>query len=106
MENKDKQNLEQKAKSDEDNLKSIQSKISRIAIVSTMVFVGIIVGFMLIGANKKMSKEEKLKSKLKHFNPIIKSFWWGHRIVWVGREKPLADDQLDALYDSYNLLIK
>ena len=49
-----------------------------------------------------MTKEEieenkALKQKLRYFNPIIKQGFWSNSVTWVGREKPLSDEELDNL---------
>ena len=44
------------------------------------------------------SDSDKLKKKLRYFNPIIKKDFWGNQYVeWVGRDKPLTDEELNKL---------
>lgn len=57
---------------------------------------------LMIGVMRERRKENKhLKEKLRYFNPIIKEGFWSNSITWVGREKPLSDDELNNFCD-YN----
>ncbi len=43
-------------------------------------------------------KKTKLRRKLKFFNPVITETIWGRKVTWVGREKPLTDEELEHLF--------
>lgn len=47
-------------------------------------------------AERKRKKDAE-KKMLKYFNPIIEQGFWGTKIKWVGREKPLTDEELEKL---------
>lgn len=46
------------------------------------------------------SKTEKIKRRLKHFNPTIKQGIFGEYVEWTGREKPLTDEEVEELMKS------
>lgn len=48
-------------------------------------------------ANNRKRENKALKQKLRYFNPIIKQGFWSNSVTWVGRDKPLTDDELDNL---------
>lgn len=44
------------------------------------------------------AQREMTKERLRYFNPIIKKDFWGDEIIqWVGRDKPLTDEELNQL---------
>ena len=45
----------------------------------------------------RSSAREKIKRKMKYFNPTITEGFWGNKITWVGREKPLTDEQVEQM---------
>lgn len=56
--------------------------------------------FLLMGNSYKrnISAKDKISKKLRYFNPIIKKGFWGNNIIeWVGRDKPLTDEELNKL---------
>jgi hypothetical protein len=56
---------------------------------------------MMRRANYVSNKEHEFKKNLKYFNPIIKKDFWGdNKIEWVGRDKPLTDKEVEALWKS------
>lgn len=64
-----------------------------------------ILGFFLIGLMKSVkqseAKKKAIRHRLRYFNPTIKKDWWGdEKIEWVGRDKPLTDEELDKICDS------
>jgi len=53
---------------------------------------------LLKGFSKKRKRENKaLKERLRYFNPIIKQGFWSNSVSWVGREKPLSDEELENI---------
>ena len=56
---------------------------------------------LMRNANIRSQKTNEFKRNLKFFNPIIKKDFWGdNKIEWVGRDKPLTDDEVEALWKS------
>lgn len=56
---------------------------------------------MMRTSNRASSKKQDLKNKLKYFNPLIKKDFLGnYNIEWVGRDKPLTEDEVEALWKS------
>jgi hypothetical protein len=56
---------------------------------------------LMRNANVRSQKTNEFKRNLKFFNPIIKKDFWGdNKIEWVGRNKPLTDDEVEALWKS------
>lgn len=46
----------------------------------------------------ELAKREQTKQKLRYFNPVIKKDFLGNnKIEWIGRDKPLTDEQLEQL---------
>jgi len=44
------------------------------------------------------AKRREVKRKLKYFNPVLSEGFWGKKITWIGRVKPLSKDQVNELY--------
>ena len=66
-------------------------------------FLAIIVLILFTALIPKIERRNHLKSsirrRLRYFNPVItEGPWpWGKRVKWVGREKPLTDEEFDKL---------
>jgi hypothetical protein len=45
----------------------------------------------------KVNRYNKMKQKLKHFEPTITDTWLGRFTSWRPREKPLTDQQIKEL---------
>lgn len=62
--------------------------------------VSMFIPLMLIKAQMKnnIRKKAYLKSKIRRFNPVITEGFWGKKITWVGREKPLTDKELEQWF--------
>lgn len=50
--------------------------------------------------NERRRREQEIKEKIKYFNPVIKEGLFSNSITWVGRDKPLTDQELEVLYNS------
>ena len=65
-----------------------------------MVGASIIIAIMIVGTTRNYSRtKNKIKTRLRYFNPTITETWWGRRITWVGRKIPLTDEELLKLCD-------
>lgn len=56
--------------------------------------------YVLVNTRRKLhvEAENKTKRRLKYFNPIIKKGIIGDEYIeWIGREKPLTDEEVELL---------
>ncbi len=68
-------------------------KISVIGIIMISIFAVLLLRAFLYAIDRR----KEVKRKLKYFNPVITETWWGKKITWVGRDRPLTDEQLQEL---------
>lgn len=65
-------------------------------------FLAIIVLIFFIALIPKIQRHNHLKSsirkRLRYFNPVITEGLWGKKVKWVGRDKPLTDEELEHLF--------
>lgn len=45
----------------------------------------------------KERREKIYRKRLKHFRPSISYNFWGRKVTWTARNKPLSDKMLDEL---------
>lgn len=74
----------------------INEKIVDKTINTSISFLLLPLIFLMVKYSKN---ESQIKNKLRYFNPIIKEHWfWGKRVIWVGRNKPLTKQEVNELY--------
>lgn len=62
-----------------------------------MVFIGPLFLQLIVNA-KRNPRRNRMKQRLKYFNPVIeKDFFGNEKVKWVGRDRPLSDEQLKEL---------
>jgi hypothetical protein len=65
-------------------------------------FFAIIVLILFATLIPKIERRNHLKSsirkRLRYFNPVITEGLFGKRVKWVGRDKPLTDEELERLF--------
>jgi len=77
-----------------------KKELTRIEKIKVYCFAKLLEGILIIMMPKireHQKRKHDLKNKLRHFNPIIKEGLLGTRIDWVGRDKPLTDEELNNL---------
>jgi hypothetical protein len=66
--------------------------------ITIILFLPISNTLILLSSKANNAQREREKERLRYFNPIIKKDFWGNEIIqWVGREKPLTDEELNQL---------
>jgi hypothetical protein len=66
--------------------------------ITYIVFEAIVIILIRQYSKANNAQRERTKERLRYFNPIIKKDFWGNEITeWVGREKPLTDEELNQL---------
>ena len=85
---------------DTESIDQVKSKLSLFKRIRT-VFVDIavlMIQMVLIEEKYKYNKKyREVRGKLKYFNPVLKEGFFFKSITWVGREKPLTDEELNSL---------
>ena len=85
---------------DTESIDQVKSKLSLFKRIRT-VFVDIavlMIQMVLIEEKYKYNKKyREVRGKLKYFNPVLKEGFFFKSITWVGREKPLTDEELNIL---------
>jgi regulatory protein YycI of two-component signal transduction system YycFG len=57
--------------------------------------------FIMNDSRKQRNQtQNKLRKRLKHFNPTIKQGLFGKYVEWSGRDKPLTDEEVEELMKS------
>lgn len=73
-----------------------ENKINRFKQVFIFILFPTFFWLKVLSGNRT-KKNKALKEKLRYFNPTIKEGFLSNTVTWVGREKPLNDDELDNL---------
>jgi hypothetical protein len=60
-------------------------------------FVAVVMLLIFEEMKERKHKKNRMKSKLKYFNPIVEESIFGKKITWILREKPLSDEELENL---------
>jgi hypothetical protein len=58
------------------------------------ILIGMMLGMMLSG---RLKRYQRIRRRVKYFNPVITEGFWGKKITWVGRDTPLTEAQLKKL---------
>lgn len=69
----------------------------KIPIIIFCGFLMLLVKSMTTNARCHSQQKARFKKKLKYFNPTVREGWFGKEITWVGRDKPLSDEEVKKL---------
>lgn len=74
-----------------------------IRLMGLIIFYVVALSAVIIIKKQRSNSGERnrIKKKLRYFNPIITEGFWGKKITWVGRERPLTDEELEKFDDIY-----
>lgn len=53
----------------------------------------------VIGVDEIHREHNEVQTKLKYFKPMITEGFWGKKVTWIPRDKPLSAKEVEKLYD-------
>lgn len=64
-----------------------------------LLFLTLVFFCFISSYRSKREKRATVKRRLKYFTPIMTDGFWGTRITWIARDRPLTDDELSNLVE-------
>jgi hypothetical protein len=77
--------------------KKLLRGIKKICQAIGRAFIFIVLKIIDQRVQERLDAIDKVKTKVKYFNPTITEGFFGKKVTWTMRDKPLTDDEMNNL---------